>query len=51
MTGEKCTWKFNENAFYWETACGNANQFMDEGPKENHYIYCPYCGKKIEETK
>ena len=33
---------------YYETECGEVNEFMNDGPKENGYKYCPYCGKKIE---
>jgi len=33
----------------YETGCGNTHYFLDEGPYENRYVFCPYCGKKIEE--
>ncbi len=45
----KCQWKFDQDYFKWDTDCGNAHQFMDEGPKANHYKYCPYCGRKVME--
>ena len=31
----------------WSTDCGNDHQFMNDGPKENNYRYCPYCGHQI----
>lgn len=33
---------------YWDTSCKNAHCFSADGPKENYYKYCPYCGKKIK---
>ena len=36
---------------YWETGCNNMFQFNNGGPKENHFKFCPYCGKLIEEVK
>jgi len=32
----------------FETQCGNAFNFNDGGPKDNGFIYCPYCGGKID---
>lgn len=50
----KCKWKHIQELYeiqdYWETDCGQAHQFMDGGPKDNIYIFCPYCGKEIEEV-
>jgi len=31
----------------WETYCGNAHEFFADGPVENSYKYCPYCGRRI----
>lgn len=36
---------------YYQTECDNLFQFSNDGPKENHFVYCPYCGLKIEEVK
>lgn len=51
----KCKWKYIPELYeyqeYWETECGQAHQFMDGTPRENGYIYCPYCGNKIEVTE
>lgn len=32
----------------WETTCGNKFVFFDEGPEENSFAFCPYCGKKLK---
>ena len=49
MTGI-CEWTEDEDGI-WETDCGNMHVFLDSGPDENGYIYCPYCGKKVGEKK
>jgi hypothetical protein len=44
-----CKWTEDEVDDYWETSCGNAHTFIDGTPTQNHHIYCPYCGGKIEQ--
>ena len=46
-----CEWKYNDTEYYWESSCEHLHIFMADGPKENEYIFCPYCGKKIKEVK
>jgi DNA-directed RNA polymerase subunit RPC12/RpoP len=46
-----CCWKHEENGEYFSTKCGEAQCFSADGIKENKYVYCPYCGKKIQESK
>lgn len=46
-TDDVCEWKYNGNEYLWETSCGNLHIFMSDGPNENKYQYCPYCGKEI----
>ena len=41
-----CEWSGNVDGFY-DTACGNAHEFITDGPTENGYRYCPYCGKTL----
>lgn len=43
-----CEWRYNEDECYFESSCGHLHIFMSDGPKENEYSYCPYCGKKIK---
>lgn len=42
-----CHWKEDSDGFCYETGCGNAHVFIDGGPKENNYKYCPYCGGRL----
>jgi len=46
MRDATCLWKEDLDG-PWETACGGAWEFIDDGPKENNCIYCPHCGKRI----
>lgn len=32
----------------WDTGCGNAFEFNADGPKENGFKFCPYCGGELE---
>ena len=41
-----CLWKEDLDG-PWETACGGAWEFIDDGPEENNCFYCPHCGKRI----
>lgn len=34
----------------WETSCGNMFIIEAGTPKDNDFIYCPYCGRKIHEV-
>lgn len=47
----KCKWAYDYNYDMWETRCANAFTLMNGTPKENKMIFCPYCGKKIDETQ
>lgn len=55
MDTNTCKWKqdgFNMTEHsYWETTCDNLFRFNTGGPKQNHFKFCPYCGKLIEEAK
>jgi len=48
---KRCVWRqekdFYDDDPFWLTACGDVEMFMDGGPTENHYRFCPYCGKPI----
>ncbi|HDZ62548.1 MAG TPA: hypothetical protein ENH40_05325 [Nitrospirae bacterium] len=39
-----CNWEQDEMLGYWQTQCGEIFEFMNDGPKENHMNFCPYCG-------
>ena len=46
-----CEWKYNDSEYYFESSCEHLHIFMSDGPKENEYKFCPYCGKKIKEME
>ena len=48
VSDDVCEWKYNDSEYYFESSCENLHIFMSDGPKENEYEYCPYCGKKIK---
>lgn len=43
-----CEWKYNDSEYCFESSCDHLHIFMYDGPKENEYDFCPYCGKKIK---
>lgn len=48
---KSCIWTLvDEDANAWETGCDNMFQFDVEGPAENKFKYCPYCGSELEEV-
>jgi hypothetical protein len=42
-----CLWIETPDAA-WQTFCGELFEFTTEGPKENNFTFCPYCGRYIE---
>lgn len=47
---DTCTWQEDEDGLWW-TDCKNIHELFDGTPTENHYEFCPYCGKRIEEVR
>ena len=43
-----CTWTINRNIESWETECGDRFHFNHDGPTENGWNFCPYCGRDID---
>jgi rRNA maturation endonuclease Nob1 len=44
-----CIWEISVEDFnIWKTECNNTHQFIVDGPVENKYKFCPYCGKQIK---
>ena len=35
----------------WWTSCGQGFQFTNDGPTENGFGFCPYCGGQLEEVE
>lgn len=44
---EKCKWSEDGDGV-WDTSCGERFEFVDGGPPENGFEFCPYCGKKLK---
>ena len=47
---ETCKWA-GDLYGTWHTDCGNAHQFMNDGPEENDYKHCPYCGGQLSASQ
>lgn len=45
-----CDWVQDSDGPY-QTACGEAFVFNDDGCKENNFKFCCYCGKELREFK
>lgn len=44
-----CLWEEDEDGV-WDTSCENRHEFFNDGPRENKYRFCPYCGNTIQIT-
>lgn len=42
-----CRWAEDEDGNWW-TACDEGHEFIEGGPDENGYGWCPYCGERLE---
>ena len=51
VSDDFCEWKYSDSEYYFESSCDHLHIFMSDGPKENEYRFCPYCGKKIKEVE
>lgn len=45
-----CRWRRNDGSAH-ETDCGNVFEFTHEGPRENGFNFCPYCGRPLRAPK
>lgn len=43
----ECLWIPDDHDDDWATACGSAFTFIDGGPPENDFRFCPYCGRSL----
>ena len=48
----KCLWVYDVvfDCGNWETQCGEMFEFVTDGPVENKFKFCPYCGGELELT-
>ncbi len=50
LQAQTCAWtEGTEEEGYYSTSCGHLFTFNDDGPKENQFAYCPYCGGALVE--
>lgn len=49
MRKGECIW-YEEpiSGDYWDTSCNERHCFIANGPSENKYEFCPYCGDAIK---
>ena len=47
---DKCKWKYDDMHDYYETECESSFIFS-YGKRDSGFIFCPYCGKQIEEIE
>ena len=45
-----CRWSQDEDG-NWKTSCGEMFIFLEDGPKENEFHFCCYCGGALTESK
>jgi len=45
---DSCLWRQDADG-NWDTQCGNAYVFIEGGPKDNQFVFCPYCGGELGE--
>ena len=43
----ECVWTDDDH--HYGTQCGRAFEFIDDGPSENRFFYCPFCGGRLIE--
>ena len=44
-----CKWTYDDSNDSWDTECDEKFWFTTEGPIDNGFKYCPYCGKILIE--
>jgi len=45
---KECKWT-EDDAGDWDSDCGDSFIFNNDGPVENHFKFCPYCGRKLKQ--
>jgi len=49
----KCKWTLDDYHGRWVSGCSGDDGFCfnEGGPADNRFVYCPFCGKPIEEIE
>lgn len=50
-TDLECRWGDDDDEGIWNAECGELFQFYADGPIENGFKFCPYCGKELCEVE
>lgn len=50
MNTSQCEWKQDDDGI-WHTQCGRSFEFIDDGPTENKFRFCCYCGAELVERE
>jgi len=52
-TVDTCAWWPADewDGSFFETTCRHAFEFTADGIQENDFVFCPFCGKRIEEPR
>lgn len=46
-----CSWyQCDEEGGSWDTTCGHAFSFTADGPEENNFTHCCFCGGTLDEN-
>ena len=48
MAKRECKWTVDDDGAF-NTECGHRFELTYDGPKENHWVFCPYCGGILKE--
>jgi hypothetical protein len=43
-----CEWRYDDTFEKWDTECGRGHILIEGTPADNHYSFCPYCGRVLE---
>jgi hypothetical protein len=43
-----CEWTEDPDTDRWNTTCDRSFSFISDGPRENKYLFCPGCGRRIK---
>lgn len=46
-----CIWRYDDQYDRWDTGCEESFVFIDGGPDDNGFKFCPYCAGGIIEDR
>lgn len=53
LVAPHCRWqeKMGPDEDFWQTACGQAWVFLEDGPAENGVKFCHHCGRPVKAVR